>query len=280
MARKIDIDRNDTMSLEEYGEFIHDNVDLADFDCLCETAWALKALANDRTFLAQAANRQLSDYLDGTAGARYTANSIVFIRGEYHTVRANIWCPLSAEERKRQLEAPLFSYFDCHDHNYHFVTSAYSGPGYESDLFRYDRAKVEGKIGEKVDIDFVERLKFQQGGLVAYEALNDAHIQHPPEDLSITLNLVARPPVFRDKRQYLFDVQNRTVSQTVDNSQERSAKFLELASQVGDDNTVDLLIALAKTHRAEAVRSIARNQLRIMLPQGHDDVHDQVAQYA
>ena len=277
MARKINADVQQSMSLAEYEAFVEDNVDLADFDCLCETSWALKALANDRSFLTKAANQQLLNYLDGVKGTPYTANSIVFVRGEYHTVRANIWCPLSADERKRELEAPLFSYFDCHDHNYHFVTAAYSGPGYESDLFRYDRSKVGGAVAEKVDIDFVERLNFAEGELIVYEALNDAHIQHPPKDLSITLNLVARPPVFRDKRQFIFDVNKRTIAHAVDNSQERSAKFLELASQIGDGNTIELLIALAKTHRAEAIRAIARDQLRLMLPQDHDDVHEQVA---
>jgi len=68
MARKLDASVTQTMELEDYEAFVQDNVDFGDFDCLCETAWALKALANNRKFLAQAANLKLRDYLEGKPG--------------------------------------------------------------------------------------------------------------------------------------------------------------------------------------------------------------------
>ena len=109
MARKLTADVTQVMELEEYDSFVHENVDFGDFDCLCETAWALKALANNSGFLAKAANQQLRDRLDGKKSSHFTANSIVFVQDEYHTIRANIWAPLSKDPRKSKLEAPLYS---------------------------------------------------------------------------------------------------------------------------------------------------------------------------
>ena len=271
MARKLKSDVSQVMDLEEYVTFVHENVDFGDFDCLCETAWALKALANNRVFLAQAANQQLRDCLDGKKSPYFTANSIVFVRDEYYRIRANIWAPLSKDPRKSKLEAPQYSYYNCHDHNFHFVTTAYSGPGYVSDLYEYDRSLVRGENNERVDLRFVERLLFQHGDLMAYRAFNDAHIQQPPVDVSVTLNLVTFAPSIKDKRQYRFDVETSTIiTGGVENSDERAGKFLEMASHLGDANTIQLLIDLAGRYPTDAIRQTAHQQLRIMLPEDHD----------
>jgi hypothetical protein len=271
MARKLNADVTQVMELEEYDTFVHEKVDFGDFDCLCETAWALKALANNRGFLAEAANRQLRDCLDGKKSPYFTANSIVFVRDEQHTIRANIWAPLSKDPRKSKLEAPSYSYYNCHDHNFHFVTTSYSGPGYVSDLYEYDRSLVRGDNNERIDLRFVETLLFRHGDLMAYRAFNDAHIQQPPEDVSVTLNLVTTVPSIKDKRQYCFDVGTNTIiAGGVENSHERTSKFLEMASHLGDANTIQLLIDLARKYPTDAIRQAAREQLRIMLPEDHD----------
>ena len=148
---------------------------------------------------------------------------------------------------------------------------SYSGPGYVSDLYEYDRSLVRGENNERIDLRFVEKLLFQHGDLMAYRAFNDAHIQHPPEDVSVTLNLVAAVPSIKDKRQYCFDVQAKTIiAGGVENSHERTSRFLEMASHLGDANTIQLLIDLARKYPTDAIRQAAREQLRIMLPEDHD----------
>jgi len=265
MARKLDAGVTQIMELDEYESFIHENIDLGDFDCLCETAWALKALANNRSFLSSAANLELRNQLDGRKSGHFTPNSIVFRESEFYAIRANIWTPLNEKVREK-IEAPLFSYFNCHDHNFHFVTAAYSGPGYETDLYEYDRSKIRGEIDEKIDLRFVERLRFRTGDLMAYQALDDVHIQHPPTDISVTLNLVAKPSSVFAKRQYFFDVENSTIMSAVENSKERAGRFLEMARHLGDANTIQLLMDLAKSHPSDAIRETARDQLLIMVP--------------
>src|SRR6266403_2195230 len=50
MVIKLEKPVNTVMELSEYKEFVDANVDILDYDCICETAWALKALANNRKF--------------------------------------------------------------------------------------------------------------------------------------------------------------------------------------------------------------------------------------
>ena len=150
------------------------------------------------------------------------------------------------------------------------MTTAYSGPGYESELYEYDRSKIRGEINEKVDLRFVERLNFKTGDLMAYRALNDAHIQHPPSDISVTLNLVTKSRSIGAKRQYLFDVRTNTILSTVENLEERAGRFLEMAPHLGDANTAELLLDLARKHPSDAIRETARDQLLLMRPDERD----------
>jgi hypothetical protein len=69
------------MELAEYKEFVDTNVDFLDYDSVCETAWALKALANNRRFLGQEISRQLKSYLDGRPFKGDTPYSIIFVNG-------------------------------------------------------------------------------------------------------------------------------------------------------------------------------------------------------
>ena len=124
MARKLNADVTQIMELEEYDIFVREKIDLGDFDSLCETAWALKALANNRSFLARAANQKLQDCLDGKRPGYFTANSIIFLQRDFYTVRANIWGPAGARIRARsQLRGPALlllqlprSQFPLRDH--------------------------------------------------------------------------------------------------------------------------------------------------------------------
>lgn len=278
MAARLNADVDTAMELDEYIEFVQEHVDLADFDCLCETAWALKALANNRSFLSRAVNAQLHERLDGRKSAQYTANSIVFARGPFHSIRANIWEPLSADPRRSELQAPLFTYFNCHDHNFHFVTTAFSGSGYESDLYEYDRSKVAGEPGEEVDLHFIERVCFRQGDLMAYRAFSDAHVQHPPKEMSVSLNLVATSPEMAMRRQFLFEPETHRLQDRVDNTDEKSAKFIQMAAHLGDENTIELLLHLASSHPLDAIRQTAQGELHRMLPGDRDYLDARIGQ--
>ena len=103
-----------------------------------------------------------------------------------------------------------FSYNIAHDHNFSFLTVGYLGPGYETDIYEYDYDSVEGYVGEKVEMQFLEKVRFAAGMAMYYRASRDLHIQHPPSEMTIPLNLLIQPPEVRLREQYEFDLNTRS----------------------------------------------------------------------
>jgi hypothetical protein len=254
------------LELDEYHEFVQTEIDLCDFDCLCESAPALKALANNRKFLGQVINRELETYLDGGKNWSFNANSIILFKAPSYTIRANIWAPLDPDPQKQRLEATAYSYFAFHDHNFHFVTAGYLGSGYESVIYRHEFEKDRGELGAAADLRYVERTRLRQGDVMVYRAFADVHAQQPPDEVSVSLNLMAHPPEFSGQRQYFFDMETRTIATAVSNGYEAFGAFIRMARHVGDANTLDPLMALAQTHSATAIREAALEQLLAMSP--------------
>lgn len=266
MVVKFDAPVTRMMDVDEYHDFVREEIDLEDFDCLCETAWALKCLANNRTFLTRAVNTELGSYLAGRCNNAFNANSVILFRARDYTVRANLWLPLSTDRQRQALEATAFSYFACHDHNFHFVTAGYLGSGYESLLYHQDRMGAE-QPGDRVSLAFIEKIRLGQGDLMAYRAFADAHTQEPPEEFSVSLNLMAHPPGLASHRQYFFDVEAETISTAVGNGHESFANFIGMAGELGNGNTVELLLDLARDHPIDTIRVGAADALARLCPQ-------------
>ena len=269
MVVKIDSATTQVMEVDEYRDFIREEIDLEDYDCLCDTAWSLKALANNRSFLTRAVNAELNGYLSGKSNNAFNAHSIVLFRTANYTVRANLWLPLSADRSKQKLEATAFSYFACHDHNFHFVTAGYLGSGYESRLYHQNCTGARSQ-GDRVSLDFVGKVRLGEGDLMAYRAFTDAHTQEPPEALSVSLNLMSHPPSLAAHRQYFFDVEAETISTAVGSGYESFANFVGMAKELGNGNTIELLLDLARDHPIDAIRASAADALTCMCPQDDD----------
>lgn len=256
------------MELEEYREFVDHNVDFLDYDSVCETAWALKALANNRTFLSREVNTHVISYLNGREFKGHTANSINFHNCREYGIRANVWLPLSQDPVRRQHEATFFGYSGYHDHNFHLVTAGYFGPGYDSDLYEYERGEMSGQVGASVQLDPKGRVRLATGDVITYKAFSDIHAQEPPTDISVSLNLRVHPPELVDQRLFFFDIEQHAILSPVSNGEERFASYLRMARYLADENTIEPLLALARHSTAVAVRESAREQLCLLLP--HD----------
>lgn len=271
MVVKLNDTVEQTMELEEYREFVDENVDFLDYDSVCETSWALKALANNRSFLAREVNKQVVSYLNGREFKGHTANSINFHNCREYGIRANVWLPLSQDPVRRQHEATFFGYSGYHDHNFHLVTAGYFGPGYDSDLYEYQRAGMSGDVGAPVQLDPKGKIRLGTGDVITYKAFSDIHAQEPPSEVSVSLNLRVHPPELVDQRLFFFDVEEHTVLTPVCNGEERFASYLRMARHLSDDNTIEPLMALARRSTAVAVREVAREQLHLLLP--HDSAY-------
>jgi hypothetical protein len=257
---------DDVLLLDEYHDFVLSEVDFSDFESLCDSAWALKALANNRTFLGDAINQELKAYLDGRANPNFSANTILLHRSPSHTIRANVWAPLSPDAERRTMEATAYSYFAFHDHNFHFVTAGYLGRGYETVLYRHRFERERGGLNAAADLHYVERARLDLGAVMTYRAFYDVHAQLPPEEVSISLNLMAHPPEFAEQPQYFFDMETKRIATAVCDGHESFGLFIRMAEHVGNADTLEILAKLAQSHAANAVREAAFTQLLTLCP--------------
>ena len=147
-----------------------------------------------------------------------------------------------------------------HDHNFDFLTVGYFGPGYVSDYWEYNYASVRGEEGEAVDLRFVERSALGEGRVLHYRAHRDVHCQHPPESLSVSLNICAANPAQGWFDQYRFDTDAGRIAGVLNPS--ANAVMLRLGAAVGSEDTRRLARDVASAHPSAAMRREASELLR------------------
>ena len=259
-----------SLSLEEYVDFVERNVDVRDVDSIAESAPALRALASDRTLVVKKLNERIETFVAGDAIP--SAQTLNLARGQHFYVRANIWPAMSDMANGRAYQ-DQFAYNLAHDHNFTFLTVGYLGPGYETEIYEYDYEKVEGYVGEAVDMRFLEKVRFSSGMVMLYRASKDLHIQYAPEELTITLNLMVSLPEVQMRDQFYFDVAKRVISSYPGQLQAGGrTSLIALAGHVGDDETQELLNHLAKKHPCRRTRLAAFTALTKQRPQNECEI--------
>jgi hypothetical protein len=227
-----------------------------DRDSLEAVAPALRALANDRRFLADFVIGALKDRCAGQRATNSYSPQVILLHppGEGFFIRANIW-PSRADLIYRSTGGSAFFYDMPHDHAFDFLTVGYLGPGYWSDYYEHDGAGSAWAPGETVGLRFVERSRLEQGKMLLYRANQDVHDQKPADSLSVSINVIPLSPRQAWRRQYLFDVGERRV---VDALTTTSAELLlRLSIQFGQGDGVDLAEDFARRHPEPPMRLAA-----------------------
>lgn len=277
MVYTLDLDTNSVMELDEYVEFVEQNVDVRDLDSIVAGAPALRALANNRTFLLDLYHDQLTAYWADPTDGRALPQSIVPARRENFYVRANIWLPITGYDEKTEWERNLYSYDVAHDHNYHFATVGYYGPGYETDIFEYDYDKVLGYEGEQVELTPLGRYQLTPGRVMVYRAGKDIHIQHPPRDVSVSLNLMCRADDTNSPQQYLFDVRRSVLLRGAGDVVSMRLFLLDTTKYIHNDETVGILSDFAEKHICARTRGYALTILDQLDPQQGERLRSKVS---
>lgn len=262
MALTIAVNNARVLSIEDYVEYVSEKVDLKDMDSLAESAPMLRALANDRSLVV----RQLNDRIQEAVRARTdpSAQTLILGKGKGFYVRANIW-PAMADLAARAYQDQT-AYNLAHDHNFTFLTVCYAGPGYETEIYEYDYDKVDGFLGEPVDVRFLEKVRFSSGSVMLYRGSKDVHIQYAPAELTITLNLMVQSDAIRD--QYHFDLARRVITSGLDAQAAARTSLLAIAGQVGNETSVGLLQELALRHPCRRTRLAAFEAITRQEPSG------------
>ena len=258
------------VSLDELIDHVQTHVDLRDVDSICSVAPLLRGLANDRQLVVSRLNRQVRELFRGET---IPSAQVIFLgKGRDFFLRANIW-PSLADLSSGRVYQDQFAYNLAHDHNYSFMTVGYHGPGYITELYEYDNSTVVGRVGETVELRFVQRVQFRAGMVMLYEAGRDVHTQLPPDEMSITLNLMISTPEVRLRDQYFFDVQRGSLlDYPVESDGSRRVSMIRMAADVGDADTRQLLSDLASTHACRRTRLAAYEGLARLAPQDAEAV--------
>jgi len=259
MALSIPCSPTRAVTIEDYLEHVRSDVDVRDVDSIAGSASMLRALANDRSLVISELNSRIENYF--TEGALPSAQALLLGKGEGFYVRASIW-PAIADMASGRAYQDQFSYNLAHDHNFSFLTVNYLGPGYETEIYEYDPDKVQGYVGESVDLRFLEKVRFGTGVAMLYRANRDVHVQYPPTELTITLNLMIADRDYRVRDQYFFDLASRTIAgypHELPSSARTS--LLTIAGHIGNANTVEMLSDLAAQHPCRRTRLAAYEAL-------------------
>jgi len=273
----IPIDTERSTSLADFIAFVRDQVDFGDRDSVLAAAPELRALANNRGFLTERINDELTGWRSSQAGNTYSGQTLLLGGERDWFVRANIWQPPAVTTMPRERAASLayrqfYYYLIPHDHNFSFLTVGYWGPGYETTIYEYDHDAVVGHPGESVPMRRLETTTLPPGKVMFYRASEDIHNQEHPTEFSVSINLAYSRPEDWLADQYLFDFEEHTIVDYVQNPGAGRILACELAAHVGDARTIALLEALGRRHPTPRVRWAALHAMQRLEPGQRDDI--------
>ncbi len=233
--------------------------DPADEECFAAFGRALRRLANNRRFLADLVVEELKQRCSGQMRHNQYGAQVILLYGgsSRFLLRANFW-PATEDSVVRNSGTNRFFYDVPHDHNFSFLTVGYLGPGYWSDYYEYDYGDVCGYAGEKAPLRFVERSRLSQGKVMLYRAHRDVHSQLPPDEMSVSINILGLSQTTELKDQYRFDLERREVDAVITRSS--IEPLLALAAQRGG-NGLEVVESFAAGHPSERIRLTAVHAL-------------------
>ena len=271
MAITIDCKNTNQISVEEYIDYINSEIDLNDAESIIESAPMLRALANDQDLVANIFNKNIDFYLSGKSTEIYNPQSFMIAEKSSPTknfyIRGNIWATVSTKSQLKALEERVFSYNIAHDHDFRFMTVGYFGAGYETHIYENESSALQGYIGEHVPMRLLEKTTLPFGKVMLYRPYQDIHIQIPPTELSISLNLMVRDKIPNGREQYFYDVDKQIlVGYPYHAGSFNRCSLIQMASYVGNSNTVEMLIDIARSDPLPRSRVTALEGLLRLAP--------------
>ncbi len=267
MPRVIPVNDDRTASLGECVDALcATGFDPQDEGSLIHAAGQLRRLGNDRGFLGDMLVAELAArHREELTGNSYGPQVIMLAppgQGSF-MMRANIW-PSADEYMLRASGRSPFVFDLPHDHNFHFLTLGYFGPGYWSDYYEFDYEEVAGWRGEPVDLRFVERSRLEQGKVMLYRAHRDVHRQLPADSLSVSINIMHTSGAQGWLDQYRFDVEEGRVGGILSNG--ASEAFLRIAVALGCGEARELATCFGRSHPSDRMRLAAWGALASVAP--------------
>lgn len=232
-------------NVQSFIDYATPKVDIEDHQTLLDVAEGFVELNNNKAFLveyfngelARKGNRRLAQYL--------SPQSFVFGASTCGklAVRCNIWIKPTGSREKIAAECRMFSYGLAHNHNFSFLTIGHRGSGYRSELYEVENPEsIQGVVGERINMRPKGSVMLPEGTMMLYRSAVDVHTQLPPDELSISLNLLTAAKSNNRVPQYYVDTTtSRIIGFPEVNAASKRLTLLKLAGIVGNQNTLDLL---------------------------------------
>lgn len=234
-------------------------VDPRDEDGFAAQGVWLARLARNRHFLSDLAIAELERGFSGQAGNLYGAQALMLRppHGRF-ALRASFW-PARHDAMVAAAGPAAFFYDLPHDHNFSFLTVGYLGPGYWSDYYRFDGVAA-GLPGDPAGLVFEERSRLDPGKVMLYRAHRDVHVQLPPDDFSVSINVMGGDPGNIWRTQYRFDIDADAIASPL--TVAPSEALVTIAARLGGEGGVALAHEMLRRHpvprmRATALRALA-----------------------
>lgn len=261
-----DFDEMRTVDPDECLELANDLIRENSVDAIWESAWILRALANNREFLIERYHERLKSYWSGDERDKFQPQSLELANDHRFYIRSNIWMPLDVASKTLEFEQKLFAYEIPHDHNFQLLTVGYYGPGYPTEIYEYDSSRVRGAIGERVDLSEKTETVLTPGRMIFYRQNRDIHIQHTPTEMSVSLNLSLADPNTDLIPQYVFDVNAKEISGGAGDLHSNRLFLLDVFRSLNDANTVEILSDFVRHFDCPRTRAVAFQVLEEIEP--------------
>ncbi|MBT2748842.1 MULTISPECIES: hypothetical protein [unclassified Lysobacter] len=238
MAYTLNATATSTASEDDLFDYIFSRVDSMDPDSIADAAPVLAAYASDSGLVARTMAQSMRSILDGQPPPFVAPQCYVIARRRHIMIRANVWTPLKQTGALRKNEERVYSYDTAHDHNFNFLTIGYFGAGYRTHIVQIDPSHLNGEIGDSAPILDSEVTSLPKGKIMLYQAHRDVHRQAPPDELSISLNVLFNNQSQISKCQYNFVIEEeraRILSYTSASIHSRLSMLAEMAVMVGGD---------------------------------------------
>lgn len=264
MALSFTYDSDISISFDDFITNINKKIQSPnDEEGLLKCSIDLHHLSNNSSFFIDYLNKELSTNLDSfQKGNVYTCQSFMLYRNDNFYVRVNWWPIFQESDNFYDGLVTNFSYGLVHDHNFPLLTVGYKG-AYTTKIWEYDYDSVEGIIGEKVDLFFLEETNLTKGKVMYFRPSKDIHKQLMPKDeISISINIILDSPLI--KRQYAFDEISNKISRILYLPSGDYFSFMKLVEYFYDDETIDILERMGKSSRIE-INNAANKTLQKIL---------------
>jgi len=254
MAYSFNYNRDTSISLTEFIKVLDEKFDPLNPESLIDCSEDFHKLSNNENLLVDFISEELQKANNSFQSSNnYKPHSFSLYACADYYIRANIWKPIS-NSQYRNWNKEIYKSLNTHDHNFYFLTVGYMGGGYTTEIWEYDYDKINFILNEKIELRYLEKTKLTKGKVMFYRASKDIHLQYPPKEYSISLNVIPNDKRLFRKEQLFFDVNSKTVSRISNNVGSGRHLITKLASLYGNKRTIDLLEIISKTHELPFIK--------------------------